>query len=166
MVCLYTSIQYRVDFHIGIIQVYLSIACMYLLYHSYSVFLEPCESWGCVLCRQNSNTFLWNWHIIYPQSDVARPAVFSHIPLRQACVCSPMRETSYSIRNRASWLHCISIVRASACFSRFKGIPSTLSTRSPAFSVPSLVKRWGGGLKKERKEREERESVCKGGQWI
>lgn len=93
-----------------------------------------------------------NGHIIYPQSNAALPCL--HIfPM---CVCSPMTETSYSIRNRASWPLCISMVKASACFSLFKGIPSMLNTRSPAFKVPSLEeherrKREGGGEVKHRR---------------
>lgn len=64
------------------------------------------------------------------------PYMPPHIPC--VCVCSPMTETSYSIRNRASWPLCINMVKASACLSLFKGIPSMLNTRSPALIVPSL----------------------------
>lgn len=71
-----------------------------------------------------------NGHIIYPQRTAALCMC--------VCVCSPMTETSYSIRNKASWLLCISMVKASACLSLFRGIPSMLRTRSPAFRVPSL----------------------------
>lgn len=74
--------------------------------------------------------------IICPQSNVALPCL--RIFPVCVCVCSPMTETSYSIRNRASWPLCISMVKASACFSLFKGIPSMLNTLSPAFNVPSL----------------------------
>lgn len=80
-----------------------------------------------------------NHRVIYPQSNAAPPGLHACARLRVCvCVCSPMTETSYSIRSRASWPLCISTVRASACFSLLKGIPSTLSTRSPALRVPSL----------------------------
>lgn len=81
-------------------------------------------------------------------SEQRRPTVPPHIPPARAHACagacgrvrSPMTEMSYSIRNKASWLLCISMVNASACFSRFKGMPSRLRILSPALTVPSLEK--------------------------
>lgn len=95
-----------------------------------------------------------NGHMIYPQNNAALYASTYSLCVRvsvcvSVCVCSPMTETSYSIRNRASWPLCINMVKASACLSRLRGIPSMLNTRSPALTVPSLEKhRW---INKEQK---------------